>query len=96
MESLALLAALIVSIASIGGPASLFFVYLYRRYRRAHLRPSVLVSRTYTFLILLLAIPAILVGLRLLTLNLSVGGSIIGLFGITTGSMALFKLFGKQ
>ncbi len=96
MESLALLAALIVSIASIGGPASLFLVYLYRRYRRAHLRPSVLISRIYTFLILILAIPAILVGMRLLTLNLGIGGLIIGLFGITTGSLALFKLFGKQ
>lgn len=96
MESLALLAALIVAIASIGGPASLFFVYLLRRYRRAHLRPSILVSRTYTFLILILAIPAILVGIRLLTLTLGIGGSLIGLFGITTGSLALFKLFRKQ
>ncbi len=96
MESLALLAALIVSIASIGGPASLFFVYLYRRYRRAHLRPRVLISRIYTFLILILAIPAILVGMRLLTLNLGIGGSIIGLFGISSGALARFKLFGKQ
>ncbi|MFM1967223.1 MAG: hypothetical protein RL590_80 [Actinomycetota bacterium] len=96
MESLALLAAFIVAIAVIGGPASLFFVYLLRRYRRAHLRPSIYVSRIYTFLILILAIPAILVGIRLLTLTLGIGGSLIGLFGIATGSLALFKLFRKQ
>ncbi|MBU3692545.1 MAG: hypothetical protein FGM47_03380 [Candidatus Nanopelagicaceae bacterium] len=96
MESLALLAALIVSIASIGGPASLFFVFLFKRYKRAHLRPSVLISRIYSFVILILSIPAILVGMRLLTLDFGLGGSIIGLIGITTGSLALFKLFGKQ
>ena len=96
MESLALLAALIVSIASIGGPTSLFLVYLYRRYKRAHLRPRVLISRIYTFSILILAIPAILVGMRLLTLTLGIGGSMIGLVGVITGSWAIFKLFSKQ
>ncbi|NCX03935.1 MAG: phosphatase [Betaproteobacteria bacterium] len=96
MESLALLAAFIVAIAVIGGPASLFFVYLLRRYRRAHLRPSISVSRIYIFLILIFAVPAILVGMRLLTLNLGVGGSVIGLIGVVTGSWAIFKLTRKQ
>ncbi len=96
MESLALLAAVVVATASIGGPLSLLISYLYQRYRKSRQTLNRTVRFVYIALTVLLAVPAILVGLRLVTLDLGFGGILFGFTGIITGAMAIRKLFNQK
>jgi len=93
MESLALLASLILAIAVIGGPLSLLFASLRGRKKRNNLQSHAISQRIYAILILTFGIPALIVGLRLITLDIAVGGKIFGLLGVITSFLALLILF---
>ena len=93
MESLALLASLIISIAVVGGPLSLLFSWLRVRHQRNHLQPHRNVLRIYSVLVIIFGVPAIAVGIRLLTLDIAVGGKFFGLLGVATSSFALIRLY---
>ena len=92
MESLALLAAIIISIAVIGGPLSLVFSLLRTKNRRKHLQLHRTVQRIYAVLIILFGLPALDVGVRLITLDIAIGGKVFGFFGVLTSSIALVQL----
>ena len=92
MESLALLAAIIISIAVIGGPLSLVFSLLRTKNRRKHLQLHGTVQRIYAVLIILFGLPALVVGVRLITLDIAIGGKVFGFFGVLTSSIALVQL----
>lgn len=91
MESLALLVTVIISIALLGGPLSLLFSFLYKRRSPSHLRKKKMQQSIYRWLAIILALPAILVGLRLITLDLGLGGVLIGLVGALTGGLAIYR-----
>ena len=93
MESLALLVSLIVSVAFIGGPFSLLLVVLRKRSKRSNRKPNTLALRIYAVFVLVFAIPAVLVGGRLITLDIGMGGRLFGLIGIITGVLALVRLY---
>ena len=93
MESLALLAAAIIAIAVIGGPLSLIFSWLRTKNRRKHLQIHRRAQNMYAALIVLFGLPALLVGIRLITLDIAIGGKIFGFFGVLTSSLALVQLF---
>jgi succinate dehydrogenase hydrophobic anchor subunit len=92
MESLALLAAAIVAVAVIGGPLSLFFSWLRTKNRRKHLQLHRRAQNIYAALILLFGLPALVVGIRLITLDLAIGGKIFGFIGALTSLIALIQL----
>jgi len=71
MESLALLAAAIIAIAVIGGPLSLIFSWLRTKNRRKHLQIHRTAQRIYAVLIILFGLPALVVGIRLMTLDIA-------------------------
>ena len=75
MESLALLASLIVSLTALGGPISLALTYLPQR-----LLPLAVI-KIFAFLIALIAI---FIGVFLLINVNSIGARVIGVIGITT------------
>ena len=93
MESLALLAAAIIAIAVIGGPLSLIFSWLRTKNRRKHLQIHRTAQRIYALLIIIFGLPALVVGIRLMTLDIAMGGKIFGFFGVLTSSIALVQLF---
>ena len=93
MESLALLVAIILSVAIVGGPLSLLFAFLYQRNSRKFFNRSVFKTRIFLILTILFAVPAILVGIRLLTLNIAFGGKFFGGLGVLTGASSLYKIF---
>lgn len=93
MESLALLVAVIVSIALVGGPFSLLLANLRKRNKRAHLKPHSMALRLYAVFVMVFGIPAVLVGGRLITLDIGLGGKLFGLIGVVTGVMALTRLY---
>jgi len=93
MESLALLAAAIIAIAVIGGPLSLIFSWLRNKNRRKHLQIHHTAQRIYALLIIIFGLPALVVGIRLMTLDIAMGGKIFGFFGVLTSSIALVQLF---
>ncbi len=93
MESLALLVAIILSVAIVGGPLSLLFAFLYQRNSRKFFNRSVFKTRLFLILTILFAVPAILVGIRLLTLNIAFGGKFFGGLGVLTGASSLYKVF---
>ena len=93
MESLALLVAIILSVAIVGGPLSLLFAFLYQRNSRKFFNRSVFKTRIFLILTILFAVPAILVGIRLLTLDIAFGGKFFGGLGVLTGASSLYKVF---
>ena len=93
MESLALLAAAIIAIAVIGGPLSLIFSWLRSKNRRKHLQIHRKAQNLFAALIILFGLPALVVGIRLITLDIAIGGKIFGFFGVLTSSIALAQLF---
>ena len=83
MESLALLASLIVSLTALGGPISLALTYLPQR-----LLPLAVI-KIFAFLIALIAI---FIGVFLLINVNSIGARVIGVFGITTAVVAIYRV----
>ena len=84
MESLALLAALIVSIAFIGGPLSFLLSFL------KNLTGKLEIGRI--FFLFLFGIPALLVGTYLVTQRISPGATFMGLIGISSSSLAMYRV----
>ena len=83
MESLALLASLIVSLTALGGPISLALTYLPQR-----LLPLAVIK----ILSFLIAMIAIFIGVFLLINVNSIGARVIGCFGITTAVVAIYRV----
>ncbi len=83
MESLALLASLIVSLTALGGPISLALTYLPQR-----LLPLAVI-KIFAFLIALIAI---FIGVFLVINVNSTGARVIGVFGITTAIIAIYRV----
>ena len=83
MESLALLASLIVSLTALGGPISLALTYLPQR-----LLPLAVI-KIFAFLIALIAI---FIGVFLVINVDSIGARVIGVFGITTAVIAIYRV----
>jgi len=83
LESLALFASLIVSLTALGGPISLALTYLPQR-----LLPLAVI-KIFAFLIALIAI---FVGVFLLINVNSIGARVIGVFGITTAVVAIYRV----
>ena len=82
MESLAIAAAILVLITIAGGPISLLISVLSKR-----------ISKKYSvFFTLLIGVPAVLVGIYLMSLNIGIGGRLMGLFGLITSSVAIAKV----
>ena len=83
MESLALLAALINSLTAIGGPLSLALTFLPQR-----LLPLAVIK----ILAFLIALIAIFIGVMLIINVNSIGARVIGVFGITTAIIAIYRV----
>ena len=83
MESLALLASLIVALTALGGPISLALTYLPQR-----LLPLAVI-KIFAFLI---AMIAIFIGVFLVINVNSIGARVIGVFGITTAVVAIYRV----
>ena len=83
MESLALLASLIISLTALGGPISLALTYLPQR-----LLPLAVI-KIFAFLIALIAI---FIGVFLVINVNSIGARVIGVFGITTAVVAIYRV----
>ena len=83
MESLALLASLIISLTALGGPISLALTYLPQR-----LLPLAVIK----ILSFLIAMIAIFIGVFLMINVNSIGARVIGVFGITTAVIAIYRV----
>ena len=83
MESLALLAALIVSLTVLGGPISLALTFLPQR-----LLPLVVIK----ILAFLIALIAIFIGVMLIVNVNSIGARFIATFGVTTAVIAIYRI----
>jgi hypothetical protein len=83
MESLALLASLIISLTALGGPISLALTYLPQR-----LLPLAVIK----ILSFLIAMIAIFIGVFLVINVNSIGARVIGVFGITTAVIAIYRV----
>jgi ATP-dependent protease ClpP protease subunit len=83
MESLALLASVIISLTALGGPISLALTFLPQR-----LLPLAVI-KIFAFLI---AVIAIFIGVFLMINVNSIGARIIGSFGVVTASMAIYRI----
>jgi hypothetical protein len=83
MESLALLASLIVSLTALGGPIALALTFLPQR-----LLPLAVIK----ILAFLIALIAIYVGAFLIINVNSIGARVIGLFGISTALIAIYRI----
>ncbi len=83
MESLALLAALIVSLTVLGGPISLALTFLPQR-----LLPLAIIK----LLALVIALIAIFIGVMLIINVNSLGSRVMAIFGITTAVIALYRI----
>lgn len=82
MESLAFVAAVLVATTFLGGPISILLARITRNTRK-----FVAVSFTLVF-----ALPAFSIGLYLATLNIGIGGRLMGLFGVITSSIGIIKV----
>lgn len=82
MESLALTVSLIVFPAMFGGPLALILTFL----------PFIKRNRIAQFLVIYLAILSMIVGGYLLILNVSRGGTLIGITGLVTGVLSLMRI----
>jgi hypothetical protein len=83
MESLALLAAVVISLTVVGGPISLLLTFIPQR-----LLPLAVI-KIWAFLF---ASVAILVGIMLIINVNSIGAFITGLIGITTAVFAIYRV----
>jgi len=83
MESLALLATVIISLTVLGGPISLLLTFIPQR-----LLPLVLIK----ILAFVFASVAILVGIFLVINVNSLGALIMGVVGIATGIIAIYRV----
>ena len=83
MESLALLASLIISLTALGGPISLALTYLPQR-----LLPLAVIK----ILSFLIAMIAIFIGVFLVINVNSIGARVIGVFGIITALIAIYRV----
>ena len=83
MESLALLAVLLISLTVLGGPISLLLTFIPQR-----LLPLAVI-KIWAFLF---ASVAILVGIMLIINVNSIGAFITGLIGITTAVFAIYRV----
>ena len=83
MESLALLAVLLISLTVLGGPISLLLTFIPQR-----LLPLAVI-KIWAFLF---ASVAILVGIMLIINVNSIGAVITGLIGITTAAFAIYRV----
>ena len=83
MESLALLASLIISLTALGGPISLALTYLPQR-----LLPLAVIK----IVAFLIAMIAIFIGVFLVINVNSIGARVIGVFGITTAVVAIYRV----
>jgi len=83
MESLALLATVIISLTVLGGPISLAITFLPQR-----LLPLAVI-KIWAFVF---ALVAILVGIMLIINVNSIGAVITGLIGITTALFAIYRV----
>ena len=84
MESLALLAALIVALSVLGGPLAL----LLTRNLKSEPKPSYIRAVIASFV----AIPAFFTGLNLVLIDIGIGGRIVGLVGVLCGSLTIYKI----
>ena len=83
MESLALLAALIISLTALGGPLALALTFLPQR-----LLPLAVIK----ILAFLIALIAIFIGVMLIVNVNSIGARLIAIFGITTAVIAIYRI----
>ena len=83
MESLALLASVIISLTALGGPISLALTFLPQR-----LLPLAVIK----ILAFLIAVIAIFIGVFLMINVNSIGARISGVFGITTAIIAIYRV----
>ena len=83
MESLALLASLIVSLTALGGPISLALTFLPQR-----LLPLAVIK----ILAFLIAVIAIFIGAFLMINVNSIGARFIGSFGVITATIAIYRI----
>ena len=86
MESLALLASLIISLTSLGGPISLALTYLPQR-----LLPLAVIK----ILSFLIAMIAIFIGVFLVINVNSIGARLMGSFGAICGFFAIYRVIRK-
>ncbi len=83
MESLALLATLIISLTVLGGPISLALTFLPQR-----LLPLAVIK----ILASLIAVIAIFFGISLIVSVNSIGARIMGSFGVITAATAIYRI----
>jgi hypothetical protein len=83
MESLALLATVVISLTVIGGPISLLLTFIPQR-----LLPLAVI-KIWAFVF---ALVAILVGIMLMINVNSIGAMIMGIIGITTAVFAIYRV----
>jgi len=83
LESLALLASLIVSLTALGGPISLALTFLPQR-----LLPLAVIK----ILAFLIAVIAIFIGVFLMINVNSIGARVIGSFGVITATIAIYRI----
>jgi hypothetical protein len=83
LESLALLATLIISLTVLGGPISLLLTFIPQR-----LLPLAVIK----ILAFAIAAIAILVGIMLIINVNSIGALIMGVIGIATGIIAIYRV----
>ena len=82
MESLALLAVLVISPAMFGGPIALLLTYFRARN----------ISKTRIVIIYLLSMFSLITSLFLILDNISRGATFIGLIGIASSGLAVFRM----
>ena len=83
MESLALLASVIISLTALGGPISLALPFLPQR-----LLPLAVIK----ILAFLIAVIAIFIGVFLMINVNSIGARVVGSFGVITASIAIYRI----
>jgi hypothetical protein len=83
MESLALLAVLLIALTALGGPISLALTFLPQR-----LLPLAVI-KIFAFVIALIAI---FIGVMLIINVNSIGSRVIAIFGITTAVIAIYRI----
>jgi hypothetical protein len=83
MESLALLASVIISLTALGGPISLALTFLPQR-----LLPLAVIK----ILAFLIAVVAIFIGVFLMINVNSIGARVVGSFGVMTASIAIYRI----
>ena len=83
MESLALLASVIISLTALGGPISLALTFLPQR-----LLPLAVIK----ILAFLIAVIAIFIGVFLMINVNSIAARVIGSFGVITASIAIYRI----